>query len=361
MDAEIVNKFLFPAPSSSYKEVSFAGELVWVPLEAKPPNSKDAGSFLGIYRRDQPQSFPCLFLECGTSMYILIYFHPNAEDLGRCRQFCLQLRHLLDVHVLAVEYPGYGPNPCHHASAAKAKEYASAALSFVVTTLRWPRDGILLFGSSIGTGLALHLAATEPDLAGMVLVAPFFSIRRACMELYGAAVAGLIVDPFPNDKYAAQVRVPTLIVHGKEDNVIGCDQGAALFDILQSKKALVMPRRLGHNGNLLGDENMLLRPMLRFFPLPDYCFEHVKLPWWVFRRSNEDVVVDIDAENLLQPGEARPLASEGRTFHDAEETTAQAVKFASGLCSRCAVGPSGAATAEQGKAQPMVVHRRVWL
>jgi len=359
MDVEIVNKFLFPAPSPSYAEGSFAGELLWVPLlETSAEGPKDAGSLmpLSFQRRNQPPSFPCLFFECGTSMYILIYFHPNAEDLGRSRQFCLQLRHLLDVHVLAVEYPGYGPHPYHHASATKAKEYASAALAFVVDTLRWPRDSILLFGSSIGTGLALHLASTEPGLAGMVLVAPFLSIKRACTELYGAAVAGLIVDPFPNDQYAARARIPTLIVHGKEDGVIGCDQGAALFDILQSKKALVMPRRLGHNGNLFLDENMLLRPMLRFFPLPDYCFEHVKLPWWVFRRSQEDFVVDIDDERPLEHREIRPQ-SEGRIFAAAENTAKQAVQFASGLCSRCAVG--SAVASEQGKSQPVVV--RVWL
>ncbi len=39
---------------------------------------------------------------------LLIYFHGNADDLGVSRELLEYLRSLLRVHVLAVEYPGYG-------------------------------------------------------------------------------------------------------------------------------------------------------------------------------------------------------------------------------------------------------------
>lgn len=39
---------------------------------------------------------------------MLIHFHGNAEDLGRSRDFLSVMRSCLSVHVLAVEYPGYG-------------------------------------------------------------------------------------------------------------------------------------------------------------------------------------------------------------------------------------------------------------
>jgi hypothetical protein len=38
----------------------------------------------------------------------MIYFHGNAEDVGLASELLDYVRSLLKVHVLAVEYPGYG-------------------------------------------------------------------------------------------------------------------------------------------------------------------------------------------------------------------------------------------------------------
>ena len=38
----------------------------------------------------------------------MIYFHANAEDLGRAHKFLTYINQYLRMHVLAVEYPGYG-------------------------------------------------------------------------------------------------------------------------------------------------------------------------------------------------------------------------------------------------------------
>ena len=38
----------------------------------------------------------------------MIYFHGNAEDVGYASDLLDYVRTLLKVHVLAVEYPGYG-------------------------------------------------------------------------------------------------------------------------------------------------------------------------------------------------------------------------------------------------------------
>lgn len=55
------------------------------------------------------KGIPCLFLRCNEpSSKLLIHFHGNAEDLGRAREFLNVMRTCLSVHVLAVEYPGYG-------------------------------------------------------------------------------------------------------------------------------------------------------------------------------------------------------------------------------------------------------------
>ena len=42
------------------------------------------------------------------SSKLLIYFHGNAEDVGLAYDFLDNLRCSLMVHILAIEYPGYG-------------------------------------------------------------------------------------------------------------------------------------------------------------------------------------------------------------------------------------------------------------
>ena len=42
------------------------------------------------------------------SAKLMIYFHANAEDLGRAHKFLNYVHSYLRMHVLAVEYPGYG-------------------------------------------------------------------------------------------------------------------------------------------------------------------------------------------------------------------------------------------------------------
>ena len=42
---------------------------------------------------------------------LMIHFHANGEDISSTIKYVETLCHLLKVHVLAVEYPGYGIYP----------------------------------------------------------------------------------------------------------------------------------------------------------------------------------------------------------------------------------------------------------
>ena len=37
-----------------------------------------------------------------------VYFHANAEDIGRAQKFLMYVHMYLKMNVMAVEYPGYG-------------------------------------------------------------------------------------------------------------------------------------------------------------------------------------------------------------------------------------------------------------
>jgi hypothetical protein len=66
---------------------------------------------------DPNHFIPCLYLpyEQGAEK-LVIYFHGNAEDIGLAFELLSRFGSEMQMHVLAVEYPGYGQykmcNPC---------------------------------------------------------------------------------------------------------------------------------------------------------------------------------------------------------------------------------------------------------
>jgi len=256
----VVERLCFPAPNSSYTIKSFPEELILIP-------------------REDGEKVPCLFLPFRHARFLFIYFHANAEDLGLCYTFCTIIRDLFQVHMLAVEYPGYGICP-GHTDEAGIMLNATAAVRFALDTLNWPCDGIKLFGRSIGTGPAMALAS-QYAMAGLILVTPFLSIRRIFQAQVGP-LAGLIADRFDNSELASKIESPTLIIHGQQDTLIPLAHSKIIYDALPSKKMMVCPAVMGHNTSLLANVGTFVLPMTQFFSLPDYTFEDIEVPAWAF-------------------------------------------------------------------------------
>lgn len=268
MDLDIVSRALFPAPPSSYGIDSFPGELIWVPRSLNPQTSSPE------------DCVPCLFLQCVTARYLMIYLHGNAEDIGRCQQFCRMIRDKFQMHVLAVEYPAYGICPGNSCDERGATDSALTAFRFVREVLRWPLDSVMILGRSIGTGPAIALAA-EHGVAGLILVSPFISVREVCREKLGP-LAYMIEERFPNRERMPMSRSPCLIVHGKKDTMIPHRHGSELFDACQSRKSIILPDEMDHNANLLESRDYFVTPMLDFFTIPDFSGKELVMPRWAF-------------------------------------------------------------------------------
>lgn len=271
---DVLSRFLFPAPPSSYSRESFPEELLWIPKvlelgEACPPD----------------QCIPCLFLKYPSARFLILYLHSNAEDIGKCYSFLNVMREQFQVHVLAVEYPGYGICPGGPATADTVTENAFAAFRFIREVIQWPTDSIKLFGRSIGTGPAVALAV-QYKVAGVILITPFLSVRELVKDSIGI-FAYMVEERFPSKDRMHLIRSPLLIVHGQKDTLIPCRHGTCLHDMARSRKMLVCPEAMEHNTNLLANVGFLVVPMLQFFALPDYCFEEIAVPSWCFQVNKE--------------------------------------------------------------------------
>lgn len=120
---------------------------------------------------------PCLFLkyEKGSSK-IFLYFHANAEDLGRAYKFLTYIHIYLRMHVIAVEYPGYGVYTGDTANADKIIKDADIVFNFITKSLNWKAADIIVCGRSIGSGPGCYLSSTYRP-SSLVLVSPHTSIR----------------------------------------------------------------------------------------------------------------------------------------------------------------------------------------
>mmetsp|Transcript_43033 Transcript_43033/g.98949 ORF Transcript_43033/g.98949 Transcript_43033/m.98949 type:complete len:590 (+) Transcript_43033:108-1877(+) len=264
-----VTKLLFPTPTPSYDVNSFAGNLLWVPRSLNPQTAAPE------------DCIPLLLFKSTLGSILVIYFHSNAEDLGRCYEFCSSMCKQLQVHVLVVEYPSYGICPGSHCDEQLATDSAFTALRFAREVLRWPLERIILFGRSIGTGPAISLATQLEALGGLVLVCPFISIKEVCKEVLWP-VSYMINERFPNLERVTQVRCPCLIVHGQKDSLIPLRHGKLLYDACQSRKRLVMPANMDHNDSLLNDPRWFIKPLADFFVLHSKGVQAMEVPKWVF-------------------------------------------------------------------------------
>mmetsp|Transcript_8406 Transcript_8406/g.18856 ORF Transcript_8406/g.18856 Transcript_8406/m.18856 type:complete len:590 (-) Transcript_8406:72-1841(-) len=265
---DLVSRVLFPTPESSYTVEDFPEELIFIPKSLNPGTASPE------------DCVPCLCLLSPSSRFLVLYLHANAEDLGRCYQFCSMLRHQFQVHVLAVEFPGYGICPGGPADDNSVMENVETAFRFVREVLCWPLDGILLLGRSIGTGLALRLAARN-EVYGVILVSPFLSVKELCRHVVGP-FSYLVQERFPNEEMMPKLRSPLLVVHGKKDLTVPVEHGKELFRLCRSRKRLVCPEDMEHNTNLHTNISYFVLPMLQFFSLPDYCFDELRLPDWCY-------------------------------------------------------------------------------
>lgn len=106
---------------------------------------------------------------------------------------------------------------------------------------------LILYGESLGTGIAVQVAAQRNPVA-VILEAPYTSIAEVAQALYPfLPVRPFIHDKFDSLKWIGAVRVPVLILHGQQDSTIPVRLGRRLFAAAPEPKQLAILPTAGHN------------------------------------------------------------------------------------------------------------------
>jgi fermentation-respiration switch protein FrsA (DUF1100 family) len=153
-----------------------------------------------------------------------------------------------DHGVLMLQYRGYGGNPGIPTEIGLYADGA-AALDFLAAE-GIPPNRLVLYGESLGSGVAVTLAA-QREVAGLVLEAPFTSVAEVAQHHYSFMPASALVrDRFDSLAKIGGVRAPILILHGEQDRVVPIRFGRALFDAAPQPKEFWLSQEAGH-GNLM--------------------------------------------------------------------------------------------------------------
>jgi pimeloyl-ACP methyl ester carboxylesterase len=148
----------------------------------------------------------------------VVYFHGNGEVIGD-NVWMAQRLVGQGFAVRLVEYRGYGRS--NGSAPSEAGLYADATAALDDLAARGTgADRVVLWGTSLGTGVATEMARRGRGRA-LVLVAPYTSIPDMAARVTPFVPVRLVVgDHFDNLAKAPGLNLPTVVVHGTADEVI---------------------------------------------------------------------------------------------------------------------------------------------
>jgi fermentation-respiration switch protein FrsA (DUF1100 family) len=173
---------------------------------------------------------------------VVIYFHGNGEIVPwRAKRHRATIAN--GTGLIAVNFRGYGGST---GTPTEEGLHRDAAAAYAFAVARYPAQRIVLWGHSLGTGVAVKLASERP-VAKLILEAPYTStVDVAATKFPFVPVRWLMKDQLHSDQWIGKVHVPLLIMHGARDDVIPIRFGERLFALANEPKRFIRYDQGGH-------------------------------------------------------------------------------------------------------------------
>jgi len=176
--------------------------------------------------------------------FTIVFFHGNGDCLFTASP-------LADPYIAAgygfllAEYRGYSGlpgSPTETGLYADARAYVKWLMAQGVKS-----ENIILFGHSLGTGVAVQMAE-EFHVGGVMLLAPYLSIAEMAQRDFPYFPAKYIaLDRYQNDMKMKNLHAPVLIVNGARDQIIPPSEGRELYALANEPRQFYSVPSRGHN------------------------------------------------------------------------------------------------------------------
>lgn len=211
---------------------------------------QDSLIFMPQPRRANENDERSVFIEAadGTRLHawhvkgepLIVYFGGNAEEVSWMLEEGPQ--RLPGAGWLLVDYRGYGAS----GGSPSEKTLVGDALLWYDHVSQHSRR-IFAFGRSLGSGVAVQLAASRP-VAGVITIAPYDSLAAVGQHHYPFLPVGLLLKHrFDSAALAPQMKVPLLCLVAERDEVIPAAHSRKLYDAWAGEKRWIELRGAGHN------------------------------------------------------------------------------------------------------------------
>jgi fermentation-respiration switch protein FrsA (DUF1100 family) len=197
---------------------------------------------------------------------IFLWFHGNAGNISHRLDNLKLLWERVGVQVFIFDYREYGKSEGRISREGTYKD-AAAAYRYVVAERAAAPEEVVLFGRSLGTALAVDLALNVP-CRSLIIEAAFTNSQDMARLL-----APFLFDwrprvPYDNLGKIGRLRVPVLIIHGEDDEIIPVAMSRRLYAAAPEPKELYIIPGAHHNDTyLVGGEAYFER--LRAFIHPE--------------------------------------------------------------------------------------------
>jgi hypothetical protein len=168
---------------------------------------------------------------------LILYFHGNGGALvDRVQRFLAFTAS--GYGLLAISYRGYGGSTGSPTQKGLMEDAETAYRQ--ARTRGYDGGRIVLVGESLGTGVAIALAATH-EAAALVLDSPFSSAVDVAAAHYPMfPVNWLMFDKYRSDLAIGDVRIPILVLHGDDDDVVPIRLARRLFELANEPKTFML-------------------------------------------------------------------------------------------------------------------------
>lgn len=175
---------------------------------------------------------------------IIVFFHGNASDLlGASQNMATYVS--AGYGVFLVGYRGYNGN---EGSPTEEGLYddARAALEFLKAE-GFSEERIILYGQSLGTGVAVRMASECEGCDALILESPYTSMAAVAQYHYWYFPANIMTfDRYDSYLLMADIRLPVFILHAARDWVVPTPMGREMLDIA-----------LGRDGDMVAEGHFI--------------------------------------------------------------------------------------------------------
>lgn len=174
---------------------------------------------------------------------VVLYFHGNRKNIERYAPFASNFTKN-KYEVWMIDYPGFGKST---GKLTEAVVYSDALQLYKMAAARFAKDSIIIYGKSLGTGIASQLASVT-DCKKLILETPYYSIE-SLFDHYAFIypVSLLAKYHFPTYEYLARVEAPVSIFHGTDDEIIPFSQSTRLQKRAKHGAELIEIKKGRHN------------------------------------------------------------------------------------------------------------------